>query len=392
MKNCTLCVSIKAFNEITKAIKEVFSDKIVKVFEEGYKIKVINKRLFSKSSITFSIMTKESQNEKFQSMLEGMHGFYYGIETPFKEIQEKLLMQITAFNAAVGIVSEKEIDKDTFKRILEVVSKINGTAFMPTGDMLNKDGKVILGHNGECEVEDYTVTVSSDFIDGNIKVTESGEARKNRTMELLKNQGINVMDGLPVIVGDEHVFIRSKEEIVKRAIASCIIAMYSADLAGDEDIREYKKFYKRIIEQFGAEDFFTEKEKNFMYNDNPDKVECVQFAWQYECYWVFLWALSYVDELDFPDEICDVKTVIECLKYAGSYENFYNKAVVREKEEILDQADIIYRHDWACVNARINNYSAPGGLNDEVVVERHRALNWLINYEDLHWDYVRTDT
>ncbi|WP_256481570.1 DUF4272 domain-containing protein [Brevibacillus ruminantium] len=35
----------------------------------------------------------------------------------------------------------------------------------------------------------------------------------------------------------------------------------------------------------------------------------------------------------------------------------------------------MYRYDWACVNARINGRTVEGGLNDEVVLECHRALN-----------------
>ncbi|EGO64316.1 hypothetical protein ALO_08535 [Acetonema longum DSM 6540] len=53
---------------------------------------------------------------------------------------------------------------------------------------------------------------------------------------------------------------------------------------------------------------------------------------------------------------------------------------------------MIYRYDWACVDARIKKKPAPGGLNDEVVVERHRALNWLVCYMDQEWDCVATNT
>jgi hypothetical protein len=31
-------------------------------------------------------------------------------------------------------------------------------------------------------------------------------------------------------------------------------------------------------------------------------------------------------------------------------------------------------------------------LNCELVVERHRALNWLIGYQQQAWDDVRPDT
>jgi len=34
----------------------------------------------------------------------------------------------------------------------------------------------------------------------------------------------------------------------------------------------------------------------------------------------------------------------------------------------------------------------PAGLGEDVIVERHHALNWLIRYEDEEWDRVGTDT
>ncbi len=65
---------------------------------------------------------------------------------------------------------------------------------------------------------------------------------------------------------------------------------------------------------------------------------------------------------------------------------------MRRKSEILDQADLILRFHWACREAQINGEQTPGGLNDDVVIERHRALNWLIRYMDRDWDDVTTDT
>jgi hypothetical protein len=72
--------------------------------------------------------------------------------------------------------------------------------------------------------------------------------------------------------------------------------------------------------------------------------------------------------------------------------NFRQNAKLRSKQEILDQADLILRLNWACVNARVKNEPMPGGLDASVVYERHYSLNWLIRYMDQAWDDVTTDT
>ena len=39
-----------------------------------------------------------------------------------------------------------------------------------------------------------------------------------------------------------------------------------------------------------------------------------------------------------------------------------------------------------------NGKPAPAGLNDDVAMERHHALNWLIGSMDQDWDDISLDT
>jgi hypothetical protein len=71
---------------------------------------------------------------------------------------------------------------------------------------------------------------------------------------------------------------------------------------------------------------------------------------------------------------------------------FRQRATLRSKQEVLDQADLILRLGWACDDARMAQKLAPGNLNPEIVVERHHTLNWLIRYLNQEWDDVTTDT
>lgn len=89
--------------------------------------------------------------------------------------------------------------------------------------------------------------------------------------------------------------------------------------------------------------------------------------------------------------MCNVADDVKII-YELKEQNFRQKAKLRTKKEILDQADLILRINWACVSARVKNESAPSGLNSSVVYERHYSLNWLINYMSQEWDKVTTDT
>jgi len=149
MKQCTIYTSTKSVQEIVEAIKHEFNDKKVEVFNNGYQIRVTFKKLFSSYSINFSLMTAESESTRYKDMMNGMYGYFYQIPTKHQSIKEKLLKQIQYLNACVGIVSDREIDNDSYQRIVNILSKLNALLFVPSGSILDKYGKVILDQNGE---------------------------------------------------------------------------------------------------------------------------------------------------------------------------------------------------------------------------------------------------
>ena len=55
---------------------------------------------------------------------------------------------------------------------------------------------------------------------------------------------------------------------------------------------------------------------------------------------------------------------------------------------MLDLADLIYRYDWYCVDCESKGLEP--SINSEVVIERHRAINWLLTNEE--WDNVEINT
>ena len=217
------------------------------------------------------------------------------------------------------------------------------------------------------------------------------QQRKESSINILKANGVKVFENLPVIERYEQTTIRTKDEVVKRTIAICIVAVYAEGFLTETPIKENQEFIKPIIERYNAAEFFTEKEKAFLNNEDPLAQEATNYSWQYECFNVLLWVLNFTAELSFPNGICNVSKLVNILSSTSNYEQFFDNATLRSKEEIMDQADLIYRYDWACVDARINDRVVEN-LHPGVVLERHRALNWLVNYMDQDWDNITTDT
>ena len=209
------------------------------------------------------------------------------------------------------------------------------------------------------------------------------QSRKARSIAILKKEGVPYIDHLPIIETEAEAKRRSTDEVALRAIALCIVAVKGEGLEQEE--------IDKLVKKFDVADAFSPKERRFIENPEPSKHERIQFTWRYECYWVMLWALGFVDELARPDKICDVPKAVSLLRDLGR-EGFVKKAKLRPAREILDAADLIYRYHWATTEARVKNQDPPAGLDPGVVMERHYALNWLVGYSDQEWDDVTTDT
>lgn len=227
-------------------------------------------------------------------------------------------------------------------------------------------------------------------------MTEYHKLLKDLSMKYLEEKGITVMDTLPYIESLEEIKIRSKKEVVDSLLGLLLVSVYAEGLIDEEaDIKENQNFIKSLIDRYSAHDCFSQRELEFIYNDDPSRQDVIYFTWQYEPFTVMLWALGFLqtqDALDVPASIADVGSNVKVVQQFKDYDNLYDAATLVDKKTIMEQTDLIYRYNWACVDDRINGRNK---LQDAwgIVLERHKSLNWLTHYnnED-NWDYVGTDT
>jgi Domain of unknown function (DUF4272) len=208
-------------------------------------------------------------------------------------------------------------------------------------------------------------------------------ARKQRSIDRLKAEGVWFIDHLPVIEDSQSALKRTAEEIAQRAVALHLVALKGEGL--EEPI------VQDLVEHFGAREFFTPEEKAFIENPAPGGHDRLQFSWRYEACWVLLWALGYIERLGFPDKNCDAPRSVQILADKTTAD-FAAGSKLRSLTEILDEADLTYRYSWAARNARLTEKDPPAGLDEEITVERHHAFNWLIGYLEQEWDDITTDT
>ena len=206
--------------------------------------------------------------------------------------------------------------------------------------------------------------------------------RRARSNSVVKGMGLPCMENLPVVEDEKDIAPRGREEVARRCLAVAICAAKGET--------RFQAMVEKLIERHGASEFFSPQEKAFVLKPSPTDKECANFAWRSECVHVLLWALGYVDELKAPNQTCDVANEMKII-WSWTPERFLADAKPRPLSEVLNQADLYYRLHWAAIELRLKNRKSEAA-NVEIIMERHRALNWLIRYMNQEWDEVTTDT
>lgn len=212
-------------------------------------------------------------------------------------------------------------------------------------------------------------------------------ARRERSNARLRTAGIPVNANLPVIETQTEAALRSADAIVRRAIALVLVAVKGEGPRGGID----EVLVRNLVLRFEAQNDFSPNEASFIGNPAPSDQERIQFVWRYEAVHPLLWAIGFVDRLGPADQIIDVQGTTAIFREMGRA-GLIGGAKLRPAAEVLDEADFVYRAHWAVKDARVRGAQTPAGLDAGVVVERHRALNWLIGYMGQAWDDVSTDT
>lgn len=393
--NLTLYTVIGDFDRVAQAMENRFRE-VTKMFNPDDNRWMLV--LQDDSVIRCSMMQTKDEPERVNEHTDGMAGFFSRVETELSDIKEQVLRQIACFNCIVGIEFETDENRDRtnyiVNSIFDVANDINGFVLYPSMSLFDGKGKLLFSAKGESEYETFLPVANTDLLEvGRPEVSDIDQYRKERSIARLKEEGVPYIEHLPSEVLDSEAVIRNPEEISRRAIALFAVALYSEVLLSENpDREEALDFVRRIDESYHIMDEFTPAERAYLDNPAPEEHDRIQFLWRYECCAVLLWALG-ITELPYPSEICDVPFIARFFFDNQERGSILDLGEIRGREEILDEADLTLRYDWACVDARIKGQEAPASLDSGIVMERHYVLNWLIGADDgADWDDIQPGT
>lgn len=221
--------------------------------------------------------------------------------------------------------------------------------------------------------------------------------RKTRSEKVLAKHKILINPTLSRIKNEDETVLKTPEEIVKRSVTAFLTAQIAIDILNNSGALESAKFFAPILDRFGLRGELTDGEKPYF-----DPELCVRISqqqanemqWRLEMCAALFWACGFIKKLPYPSQMIDNTKQIAMLGVSKDFSDIMRNVRMRSLSEILDAADLIFRMNWACVEARVkNNPAIMGDLFPDVVWEQHKGFNWLIGaYDAEDWDTVNPHT
>jgi hypothetical protein len=231
--------------------------------------------------------------------------------------------------------------------------------------------------------------------------TPAQRARALRSFAVLKQRRVPVYPGPLVVEDDERVRLRDAGEVARRAVILWALALRAEGIPQTEAAA--------LIDKADAWDSVSPSERDLLQAAaiEPDVADAL--VWRLESLWVMLWALGHVEQLPWPDDMCNVPRLVEIMRAQESKPAFITEATLRGVDEILDAQDLTMRINWAIREASLREQATiPLRLDWSgevtwvpiadcpgvgVTEERHHALNWLVQFlAPQNWDEVDTPT
>jgi len=244
---------------------------------------------------------------------------------------------------------------------------------------MNEYEKIINEIKG-LKVTNPKITTEELFDENKLILDDMDKIRINKNISLLKEKNIPFIENMKAIPFNSCTDLRSKEEIINRmladyAVATC--ALYA--LAGKAD--KLGSILNQMNNKLGIIKALTEEDFRFLMAMEAQKVskQSLQDAsWAFEECAMLMWVLGIIDKPG-SDKECNVVQLDKFFVNNKNYDDLLSKCNLKSKEEILEQADLLFRYHWACRETRMRGIQLPQ-LNEMIVQEQRRALEWVLNW------------
>ncbi len=394
MENYNLYSHQADFPTIATAIKTAFPDaKHEFSTNKEWQVGMIRfkKGLFFKDTLEVHYRQRQELSYQLNSIkcmatydLSTMYNFIEDLPTTNFHIKRLLKQKIETINSEARFFVPTALMEPFLVLLKALAEKLEGIIYVvpqnkrQTPHFLNQSLDLIMDSTGKVGNATVKISIDPKYEDAFKPLLPDQIQRKARSEQYLAQHQIRNNEFLPPLLSAAKVQVRSKAEIIERLYALVLI------VAKGEDFPP-----KRLAQIFGFYNInsLSPYEEVILKKMPLTRLECAYATWRYEAVNVLLWALGFVETLDYPDKISEGGKNLDFI-FKRDRETLETAAKLRSTAEILDELDKIYRLDWVCIIARFHQQAPEGNLEQGVIVERHYTLNWLTNYHGDDWDKI----
>lgn len=203
--------------------------------------------------------------------------------------------------------------------------------------------------------------------------------RKAASIALLKARGVPTIDHLPPLEPEDELEPHTPEEVFRRMRANFVYFMRGQFAMENAPLSEFRE----RLDKLSAWGDLSPAERAVVESAKPTPQQIVESSWALEAVYTLQWALNLESELPWPNAPCNMEKAFGIVKRETSAAN----RSVRPLNDLLDQMDLHCRLLWACRQSMLKGKEPPADVNASVVIERMRALGWLV-HRGLGWDDV----
>jgi hypothetical protein len=207
--------------------------------------------------------------------------------------------------------------------------------------------------------------------------TEINRARAS-SLGTIASAELSVPASLPLL--DTGLQLRSQAEAIDRLL--CLNAV-AATAYGFDRARSLA-----WVRQEKLASSLTNRERHFL---ERGEGRPHAFQVQIEGMWALAWSLGLAPELDFwKDCSSSFASQLPNLNIGQSSAELRRKTSLKSLEQVINACDLAYCLHWIVRQAEVDRKQPPAGLKSYLVMERRRALDWLLNSQT--WDSLSLDT
>jgi hypothetical protein len=182
----------------------------------------------------------------------------------------------------------------------------------------------------------------------------SPKDRKATSESKLRALGVPINEHLPMIESEDEVELRLPDEVLRRLVALWSV-VDKAFLGSESECANY-------IATHEMQPWLSNVERAYLFNRQPDERDGIHFSWQLEALYFIAWCAGLLDCSEVPNEESSVKSILDLFPVGSEQPDRLCAAIrLRDKSEILDRADLLYRLHWAVRNAKLAGSGAPPG-------------------------------